>query len=162
MHAKISSLKSQLDLQKLEDAKRIYEKDKKLKKALEALKAFKETSKHRLENKNNGDEAEGEDDNNFDLDLDLDLDKPTTPVNIDGHTVEVPADFAVESDDEDPEEIERNIKKMLAEEEELKKEQEETQKDEPPPELENDDNYLVDRGGFEQAIESNPMFEGAI
>lgn len=159
MHAKISSLKSQLDLQKLEDAKKIYEKDKKLKKAMDALKAFKEAA---LNNSKPKKEGEGEGDDNDEADQndneDFDLDNVEIP-QTDGKGPIPQPKIDEESEEEDPEEIERNIKKMLQEEEQLKKEQEEVHKEEPPPEIQHEEQYLVDRDGFEQAIMGNPIFE---
>lgn len=153
MHAKISSLKSQLDLQKLEDAKKLYDKDKKMKKAVEALKAFKEASKNKKQSK----EGEGEGDEDDEGEGEIGGESSPTKSNM--NLEEIQAKMQEESEEEDPAEIERNIKKMLQEEEELKKEQEEAQQEEPPPEINNEDDYQVDRDGFEQAIQSNPMFE---
>lgn len=149
MHSKISSLKCQLDLQRLEDAKKLYDKDKKLKKAMEALKTLKAATKQ-LAQRKEGDEGEGED---FD-------DDPMSPAKLLGRVEDDLEKYAVDSDDdEDPEEIERNIKKMLQEEEEKRKAEEEAAQEIPPPELNDTDAYKVDREGFEKAILSNPNIE---
>ena len=70
-----------------------------------------------------------------------------------------PGKFGEESDIEDPEQIERNIKRMLQEEEEQRKEEEEAAKEVPIADV--DENaYNVDREAFEKAILKNQNLEG--
>lgn len=140
MHSKISSLQSQIELLRLEDAKKLYEKDKKLKKAVEALKIFKDQLKMYSDKYGNEGEEQEED-------------EPNSPAKKGDN----PANYEIDSGDEDPEEIERNIKRMLQDEEDQRKEKEEAKKEEPLEEIHNDEEYKVDREGFEQAILNNPM-----
>jgi hypothetical protein len=141
MHSNISSLKSQLDLLRLEDAKKLYEKDKKLKKAIQALKQFKDNRKTFSDKVNEIEENDEQDDES----------SPHKEMGDD------PANYNVESDDEDPEEIERNIKKLLQEEEDDRKEKHDAINEEPPGEIRDDEAYMVNRDGFEQAIQNNPV-----
>ena len=67
--------------------------------------------------------------------------------------------FGEESDIEDPEQIERNIKRMLQEEEEQRKKKEEAAKEVPIADV--DENaYSVDKEAFENAILKNHNLDG--
>lgn len=112
---------------------------------MEALKALKAATKLLAPKK------EGEGDANDD--------DPTSSPLPTGRAEDDLEKYAVDSDDEDPEEIERNIRKMLQDEEERRKAEEEAAQDIPPPELHDIDAYKVDREVFEKAILSNPNIE---
>lgn len=160
MHTKLASLKTQLDLQKLEDAKKLYEKDKKLKKAIQALKSFQNQRRTGV------------------IQLPLDLgnqDSPgiqepspsmVSPTQIDEKANGVEEHFQTnsEEEDEDPEEIERNIKRMLEEQERIRKQQQEiveaaAKEPEPVEDIIYEEKYTVDRKKFERAITKNPHLD---
>ncbi|CAI2360294.1 unnamed protein product [Moneuplotes crassus] len=162
MHTQLASLKTQLDLQKLEDAKKLYDKDKKLKKAIQALKSFQCQRRTgviqlppNLGNEETADPAESSDS------------EDVSPIEIDGHKFISRTNIGTLSEqDEDPAEIERNIKKMFDEEEAAKKKKEEEVAEPEIVELSNSQKYKrielyqVDRTKFEKAISKNPNLNG--
>ncbi|CAI2360321.1 unnamed protein product [Moneuplotes crassus] len=154
MHTKLSSLKTQLDLQKLEDAKKLYDKDKKLKKAIQALKSFQTQRRDGViklpENLGNEETADPEEASES---------GGQSPTKEDLPELNDQNNFEIQSEDEDPAEIERNIKKMLAEEEMIKKQKEEAAIEPEIVELDNEVKYQVDREKFEQALSKNPNLD---